>query len=119
MLACEGGSVNHAGGCVFSLFFSDLREDVVDELLQPHGTLVELAVGFRLRAAGAEVLVGDIERDQDREPEGVAGRRALGGDVHLALDVGRQVGDIPLVERAADWVSLARDLDGDHAAHWA
>src|SRR5688572_32034203 len=66
MLACDHGWVSHASraaACVFSLFFSDLREDVVDEPLQPHGTFVELAVGFRLGGAGAEVLVGDVERD--------------------------------------------------------
>ena len=120
MLACDPGWVNHAGraaACVLSLFFSDLREDVVDELLQPHGSLVELAVGFRLGAAGTEVLVGDVECDQDGEAKRVTGGRTVGGHVHLALDVGRQLGDVALVQGAADWVPLARDLDCDHAGH--
>lgn len=120
MLACDPGWVNHAGRSAawcFSLFFSDLREDVVDEALQPHGTLVELAVGFRLGGAGAEVLVGDVECDQNGEAERVAGRRTVGGHVHLALNVGGQLGDVTLVQGAADWIPLARDLDCDHAGH--
>ena len=42
------------------MFISDLRENFVDELLQPHGPLVELAVRLGLLGAGAETFVGDV-----------------------------------------------------------
>src|SRR5688572_11060861 len=103
------GGVGQGG--LTRLFISDLRQNLVDEALQPHGPLVELAVGFRLLRAGAEIFVGDIERDEHREPQGVAARRRIGGGAHLPIDVGRELRDVTLVERAPDWITLPGDLD--------
>ena len=50
-------------------------------------------------------------------PEHVAVGRRVDGGAHLLVDVGRELGDVPLVERAADRIALSGDLDGDHAAH--
>src|SRR5688500_8402467 len=102
-------------GGLTRLFFSDLRENFVDETLQAHGTLIELAVGLGLLRAGAKTLVGDIEGDQHRQAQRVAGRRGVRGGAHLLIGVGRELGDIALVECAPDRIALPRDLDRHQA----
>ena len=51
---------------------------------------------------GPETLVGDVQGREDRDLERVAGRGLARGELHLALDVGRQVGDVRGIEVAAD-----------------
>ena len=91
------------------------EQSLVDEALDPQRAVVQLAARHRLLVALTEQFVGDVERDDDGEPHdvgsGSTGRR--GG--HLLLDVGGERGHVLLVESAADWILLSRDVDGDHA----
>ena len=95
------------------------RERFVDDALETYGALVEVSAGLALRLllliALTEELVGDIERNEHGEPEHVARRRRIGRRSHLLVDVGRELGDVPLVQRAANRITLARDFDSDHA----
>ena len=102
-----------------SFCFSDLREHLVDDLLEPNRALMDLAVGVGVIGAGAEALVRQVEGDEDRQAEHVARRRRVGGGAHLLVDVGRQLGDVALLELAADRIALAGDFDRDDAAQIA
>src|SRR5687768_5538748 len=116
-LSVRGGVGQWRRRCrLTGLFIRDLRENFVDEPLQTHGTLVELAMRLGLLGARAEIFVGNVERDQHSQAEGVAGRRGIGGGAHLLIDVRRQLRDVALVERAPDRVGLPRDLDRDQSA---
>ena len=99
--------------------FSYLRENLIDDPLEPDGPLVNLAVGVGLVGTGAEALVREVQRNQHREPEHIARRRGVGGGAHLPVDIGRQLRDVALLEVAADRIPLAGNFDGDDAAQIA
>src|SRR5688500_3892215 len=115
-LSVRGGVGQWQRGCrLTSLFFSDLRENLVDEPLQTHGTLVELPMRLGLLRAGAEIFVGDVEGDEHGKAQRVAGRRGIGGGAHLLIDIRRQLRNVALIERAPDRIALPRDLDRDQS----
>ena len=66
---------------------------------------------------GAEVLVGQIQRDEDRQAEHVGGGRGVGGRAHLLVDVRGELGDVGRVQAAADRIPLPGDFNRDDAAH--
>src|SRR5688500_14868434 len=55
------------------LFCTDLRENLVDELLQAQGAVVQLAAGRGLLLPRTEVFVRDVEGHQDGQTEQIAG----------------------------------------------
>jgi hypothetical protein len=96
-----------------------LREYLIDDLLEPNGPLVDLAVGVGVVGAGAEELIRKVERDKNRQAEHIARRRRVGGGAHLLVDVRGQLGDVALLQIAADRIALAGDFDSDDAAQIA
>jgi hypothetical protein len=55
-----------------------LRERLIHDALEADGTFVELAGwGTDFTVAFTEELVGDVERNEHREAEHVAGRRGI------------------------------------------
>ena len=96
-----------------------MREYLIDDLLEPNGPLVDLAVGVGVVGAGAEELIRKVERDKNRQAEHVARRRRVGGGPHFLVDVRGQLGDVALFQIAADRVALAGDFDSDDAAQIA
>ena len=70
---------------------------------------------LRLLLSCAEEIVGDIERDENGEAEHVALRGRSHRGPHLLVDVRGELGDVPLVETAADRIALSGDFDGDYA----
>jgi len=96
-----------------------LRENLVDDSLKLDCTLLHLAVGVGAVGPGAKALVGQVERDEDRKAENVAGRGRVGCRPHLQIDVRGQFRDVALLELAPNRVALAGDFDGDDAAQIA
>ena len=96
-----------------------MREYLINDLLEPNGPLVDLAVGACMVGAGTEAFIREVERDEYRQTEYVAGGRRVGRGAHLLIDVRRQLDDVALLEIAADRVGLAGDFDGDDAAQIA
>ena len=62
-----------------------------------------------------EVLVGDVESGQHRNPDRVSAGREFRRRLDLLVDVVGQMGDVLDVERAPDRVALTHDLDGHDA----
>ena len=61
----------------------------------------------------AEVLVGDVERGEHGDLQRVARGTFLQRQPHLLVHVGGELRDVGRIERAADRVPLAVDVDGD------
>src|SRR5262245_41729827 len=93
-------------------------ERLVNELLEPKCSFIELAVSGRLLLTCTEILIGDVQRHQDGQSEHVAGRGAVGGGAHLLVDVRCEFGDVAGIEPAANGVALSRDFNGDDAVHY-
>jgi len=94
-----------------------LRKNAIDELLQLQSSLVQLVVDTLLLLSCAEDIVGDIERDENREAEHIAFRRGASSRSHLLVDIGGEFRDVSLVETAPDGIPLSGDFDGDDT-HW-
>ena len=101
------------------MFFSYLREHLINDSLEPDGALLHFSVGVRMIGAGTETFIRKIQRNENRQAEHVARRGGVDRGAHLPIDVGRELGDVALLELAADGIPLAGDFDGDDSAQIA
>ena len=85
----------------------------VHEPFDFRGAGLEPAVGGLLHRA--EQLVGDIQGGNHRDADDVGGRQFTAGLIHASIDERRDVRDVLRVQRAADGVALALNIDMDHA----
>ena len=93
--------------------FGGLVERGVDEAFEIGGPGLEAALGRVL--TGAEQLIRDIQRGDDGDPHDVVGRQFSAGQIHALIDERRDVRDVLRIQRAADRVALALNIDVDHA----
>jgi hypothetical protein len=74
---------------------------------------LDAAVGRLLHRA--EQFVGDIYRGNHRDANDVTGRKLTPSQIHAPVNERRKVRDVLRVQRTADSVALALDIDVDHA----
>jgi len=89
------------------------HQDAVEHPLELAGALGQFAVARVCHVAAAKQLIGDVERGQDRHPQGIVGGRRVASGAELLVDVGGKPRDVLRVQGAADRVPLPVDLDGD------
>src|SRR5678816_3326121 len=64
---------------------------------------------------GSEIVVRDVEGDEDCQTEQITFRGGIHRRPHLLVDERGKLGDVPLVETAADRIALSGDFDRDYA----
>jgi hypothetical protein len=101
-----------AGRRLGPAFFESERQ--IEHPLECGGAVGDLVVLPALVIREAEVFVRDVERRKHGELERVTGRRFVGRQPHLFVDVRRQLGNVGGIETASDRILLSVNLDGHH-----
>jgi hypothetical protein len=108
------GGVLSVGGGLRLLLRGDAKRKI-QHAFEFSGPVREAVVARSHVVARLEELVGDIERGEHGNFEAVALRALPHGQPHLFIHVRSEFGHVALLERAADGVSLAVNLDVDDA----
>jgi hypothetical protein len=98
-------------------FGSYLCEGFVNDAFEADCTFVQIVTRDRLLIALAKEFVSNVQGYEDGEPKHVARRSRVGCCSHFLIDVGSKLGDVPLIEHAANRVALTPDLHGHDTAH--